>query len=177
MPSFERTPRPEKVKTVEELREIIGAGNLILMDYQGLDVKSISNLRRKLREAGSGCRVVKNNLFILAAADTPAMPLAEGLHGPTAIVHTEDPVAAAKALEAFGKEVKPVQVKAGLVEGTVLDAEQVKSLSKLPSKPELYAMVVGGLQGPIAGLVGTLQQLVGQVVFTLQAIADQKEAA
>ena len=103
MPIGEREPRPDKVQEVADLKEVLRAGTLILTDYQGLDVKSISALRRKLREAGGGYRVVKNNLFALAARDTAAMPLSEGLAGPTAIVYTdEDPVAAAKALEDFG---------------------------------------------------------------------------
>lgn len=177
MPEFEREPRPEKVQAVAEIKEVLAMSGLILTDYQGLDVKSISNLRRKLREAGSGYRVVKNNLLLRAVEGTDAAGLAEGLAGPTAVVYTDDPVTAAKALQAFGREAKPVPVKGGLVDGRLYSADQIEALSKVPSKPELHAMVVGGLLSPITGLVGTLQQLMGQLVFTLQGVAEKKEAA
>ena len=178
MPIGEREPRPEKVQAVAELRGLLAAGTVILADYQGLDVKGISELRKKLRQAGTGCRVVKNTLFKLAASDTAAAPLTEGLAGPTAIVYTdEDPVAAAKVLEDFAKAVKALKVKSGLVDGHVLDAAQIKELAKIPPKQQLYAMVVGGLQSPIANLVGTLQSMIGQLVMTLQGVADKKAAA
>lgn len=177
MPKFEREPRADKVAEVAELRSILESGTVILTDYQGLDVKGITSVRKALREAGSGYRVVKNSLLELAAAGSPAESLTEGLVGPTAIVYThEDPVAAAKALQDFAKGPHPIRVKTGMVEGHVMTAEQIGELAKIPGKQQLYGMVVGGLQSPIAGLVGTLQQLIGQAVFTLQAIADQKAA-
>ena len=166
------------MQAVSELREVLTCATLILTDYQGLDVKGISQLRKKLREAGSGYKVVKNTLFRLAAADTAVAPLAEGLAGPTAVAYTDvDPVAAAKALRDFGKAVKPVKVKCALVDGHVLDAGQVDTLARIPPRQELYAMVVGGLQGPIYNLVGTLQSMIGQLVMTLQGVAEKKAAA
>ena len=178
MPIGEREPRADKVEAVAQLREMLGASTLILADYQGLDVKQISNLRRKLREGGSGFTVIKNSLLKLAAVDTPALPLTEGLVGPTAVVHTDDdPVAAAKALHEFGREVKAVTVKSALVDGAFYDSDEVIALAKIPSKPELYAMVVGGLKSPITGLVGTLQSMMSSLVMTLKAVAEQKEAA
>ncbi len=172
-----KQPKPEKVQAVADLREVLLSGSLILTDYQGLDVKSLSNLRRKLREAGSGYTVVKNTLFELAAADLPAKALTEELAGPTAIVHTnDDPVAAAKVLQEFLKGPKAIKIKSGMVDGAVYGPVQLEALSKIPPKQELYAMVVGGLQSPITGLVGTLRQLIGQFVFTLQAVADKKAA-
>ena len=178
MPIGEREPRPEKVQAVAELKEMLAAATLILTDYQGLDVKGISKLRKKLREAGGGYRVVKNTLFNLAARDTPAAPLAEGLAGPTAIVYTDaDPVAAAKALADFAKAAKTVKVKSGIVDGHLLGPDQIEALAKIPPKQELYAMLVGGLQGPIYNLVGSLQSMMGQLVMTLQGVADKKAAA
>ena len=178
MPIGEREPRPEKVEAVARLREMLGASTLILADYQGLDVKQISKLRRKLREGGSSITVIKNSLLKLAAVDTPALPLTEGLVGPTAVVYTDDdPVAAAKALQDFSKEVKPVSVKSALVDGILYDADQIKILARIPCKPELYAMVVGGLKSPITGLVGTLQSMTSALVMTLNAVAEQKEPA
>ncbi len=174
----QKQPRPEKVAEVAEIRELLSEGCVVLTDFQGLNVKEISALRGKLREVGSGYRVVKNTLFRLAAAKTPAARLAEGLVGPTGILYTkDDPVVAVKALEDFGKTAKLVRIKAGFVDGQVLTAEQVQELAKIPPKQQLYAMVVGGLQSPISNLVGTLQSTLGQLALTLQAIAEKKGAA
>ena len=171
-----REPRPEKVEAVARLKEQLNVGTVILTDYQGLDVKQISDLRRKLRQVGSGFTVVKNTLFRLAVAGTDTEPLAEGLAGPTAVVFTEDPVSAAKVIRDFVKAVKPVTIKSGKVEGHISSADQIEELSKIPSRPELYAMAVGGLQSPITNLVGGLQSMIGQLVMTLQGVADKKAA-
>lgn len=177
MPIGAKEPRAEKVEAVAQLRSALEVGTVILADYQGLDVKEISDLRKRLREVGSGCTVVKNTLFRLAVADTAAAPLAEGLAGPTAVVFTdEDAVGAAKILQDFAKRVKPIKVKSGVVDGNLYSAEQIEALSKIPPKQELYAMVVGGLQSPIRNLVGTLQSMVGQLVMTLQAVAEKQAA-
>jgi large subunit ribosomal protein L10 len=177
LPNFEREPRADKVETVAELREILSESAIFLTDYQGLNAKGVSAIRRKLRESASGYRIVKNSLFELAAKGLEAEKLTEGLVGPTAMAHTlEDPVAAAKALQEFTKGPTAIKVKAGIVDGHLLSAAQVSELAKIPGKQQLYAMVVGGLQSPISGLVGTMQQMIGQLVFTLQAVADQKTA-
>lgn len=177
MPIGTREPRPEKVEAVAELKEVLSASTVILTDYQGLDVKGLSALRKKMREAGGGYIVVKNTLFKLAADDTASAPLCEGLAGPTAIAYTAaDPVAAAKALQEFAKGLKAVKVRSGIVDGRLFSADQVEALAKIPPKEQLYAMVVGGLQGPITGLVGTLQSMMGQLVMTLQAVADKQAA-
>lgn len=177
MPKFGREPRADKAAEVAELREILGAGTVILTDYQGLDVKGITAMRRRLREAGSGYRIVKNSLFELAAVGSDAEKLTEGLAGPTAMVYTkDDPVSAAKALQEFAKGAHPVKIKSGVVDGHMMSSEQIVELAKIPGKQQLYAMVVGGLQSPITGLVGTLQTMISQLVFTLQAVADQKAA-
>ena len=178
MPIVKKEPKPIKIETVAELKGLFDVSTIILTDFQGLDVKSLSALRGKLRDAGVGYRVVKNTLFILAAADTAAMPLTEGLAGSTAIVYTnDDPVAAAKAIQEATKGPKGIKVKSGIVDGHVLTAKQIEALASIPPKEQLYAMVVGGLQSPITGLVGTLQQMISQLVFTLQGVADKKQAA
>lgn len=176
MPYTAKEPRADKVEAVARLRSALDVGTVILTDYQGLDVKAISELRKRLRDAGCGCTVVKNTLFRLAVADTVAAPLAEGLAGQTAVVYTsDDPVAAAKILQEFNK-VKPIAVKCGMVDGTLFSDKQVQALAKIPPKQELYGMVVGGLLSPITGLVGTMQSMMGQLVMTLQAVADKQGA-
>jgi large subunit ribosomal protein L10 len=178
LPIGTREPRADKVQEVAEIKKLLESVAVILTDYQGLDLKGLSELRKKLRESGGGYRVVKNTLFTLAAADTPAAPLAEGLVGPTAIAFgPSDPVATAKALQDFTKGPKHIVVKSGLVDGTVYSAKQIDALASIPPKEQLYAMVVGGLQSPITNLVGTLNSMLGQLVVTLQAVADKKAAA
>jgi large subunit ribosomal protein L10 len=177
LPKFTRELRADKVAQVAELRQILASGTVILTDYQGLDVRGITSVRKKLREVATGYRVVKNSLFELAAVGSDAAKLTEGLTGPTAIVYTaDDPVAAAKALQDFAKGHHAVKVKVGLVDGHLLSAAQIGDLARIPGKQQLYGMLLGGLHSPIAGLVGTLQQMIGQLVFTLQAVAAHKAA-
>lgn len=176
MPTFERLPRPEKVAVVDDMSEVLKCSAVILTDYQGLDIKSLMSLRKKLRDANGGYRIVKNTLLRRAAKGTAAEQMAEETTGPTAVLYCDDPVAAAKTLQDFVKGAKAVVVKAGIVEGVAVTPDQIAELSKIPPREQLYAMVVGGLQSPISGLAGTLQQLLGQLVFTLQGVADQKAA-
>jgi len=154
---------------------MLSKSTIILTDYQGLDVKSLGRLRTKLRESGSGYKVVKNTLFRRASVGLPANALVD-LAGPTAIVYTDDPVNAAKTLQEFTKGAKAIKLKAGVVDGQFVDDKTIESLAKIPPKEQLYAMVVGGLQSPIAGLVGTMNQMISQLVFTLQGVADKKAA-
>lgn len=178
MPVGTKEPRPDKVQEVAEIRELLQMSTVILANYQGLDLKGLSELRKRLRESGGGFRVVKNTLFTLAATDTSAAPLCEGLAGPTAIAYSDaDPVAAAKAVQEFTKGPKHIVVKSGVVDGSVYSDEQINALASIPPKEQLYAMVVGGLQSPITSLVGTLNSMLGGLVMTLQAISDQKAAA
>lgn len=171
-----KEPRPEKIQAVEELREsVANASFVMLVDYQGLDVKTLSGIRNKLQTNGTEFQVIKNTIFQRAVADSPVAALAEDLKGASAVAYTtEDVVSAAKTMLEFAKGPKPIVVKNAVLDGMVINKEQIEALSKVPSKPELYAMVVGGLQSPITGLVGTLQTLYGQFVMTLQAISDQK---
>ncbi len=178
MPIGEKTPRPDKVQMVDEIKGLIAGSTVILADYVGLDVKSLSKVRRRLSESATHCRVVKNTIFRLAVQDTPAAALGEGLVGTTAVVYTHgDPVAAAKALMDFTKGPRPIKIKSGMVEGQLVNAVQIEALAKIPSKPELLALMLGTLQSPITNLVGTLQSMMGQLVFTLQAVSEQKSAA
>ena len=96
--------------------------------------------------------------------------------GPTALVYSEDPIAAAKTLQDYLKGAKALKLKAGIVDGQVVTVDQIEALSKVPPREMLYAMVVGGLQDPITGLVGTLNQMIARLVFTLQGVADKKAA-
>jgi len=171
-------PREEKIQLVEQLRdEVRRASALLLTDYRGLTVGEITDLRRKLGEIGADYKVVKNTLFKLATEGTLDDGLSQFLAGPTAVafVHN-DPIAPAKTLVDFMRDHKTMSIKGGWIEGRVLNAEQVQTLSRVPPRDVLVAQLMGAVQSPLTGLVGTLQSLTSNLVYTLQAVAAKKAA-
>jgi len=151
-------PTAKKEQTIGELRErIAGSKYLFFTNYAGLTVEEISKLRTELRKDGSTYAVVKNSLFSIAAGDELAKAVDAFLAGPTGVVFaSEDPVAPAKALKAFNDTVKPLEVKAGYVDGQVVDAAQVAALASMAPKVELQAKVLGLFTSPLRGIVGVL---------------------
>jgi len=173
-----RPPKSQKVDQVAEMTRLLDASNgTILTDYRGLTVSEITDLRRRLQQAGAEYHVVKNTLFKIAFADR-ASGVEEHLAGPTAVTFAlEDPVAPAKTLLDFIREKRKVEVKVGLIEGTVYDADGIKRLSQLPGRQVLLGQAVGAIQAPLYNLVGTLQGVINNFVWTLQAVHDQKAGA
>lgn len=171
----------EKKALVAELAEKLkNTKGAVLTNYRGLNVAQDTNLRRKLREAGVEYRVVKNTMTRIAANEVGIQGMDAYLEGPTAIaVSMTDPVAPAKVISDFIKENKlqALEVKAGLVEGKVIDAAGVKALASLPSREVLVAQVLAGMQSPIVGLVNVLQGNIRNLVYTLEAVRKQKESA
>jgi len=172
-------PTQVKIETVEELRRRVEqCQGFYLAEYKGLNVKSISDLRRKIRAAGAEMVVVKNRLLNLAVTGTPAEGLNAYLKGPNAVIFCDaDALAPAKVMQEFQKTNEALVWKGGYVDGAVVDAAGMKRIADLPSKPEIIAGVVGTVASPLSGLVFTLSGLVSELVFTLQAVADKKEAA
>jgi large subunit ribosomal protein L10 len=123
--------------------------------------------------------VVKNSLFRLAVADTAAEGIADLMIGPRAVVFCYgDQVAPAKAIKEFGDDHDDaITLKGGFGEGQVIDEAQANRMATLPSRDELIASVVGGVSSPVTGLVFTLNGIVSDFVYTLHAVADQKESA
>jgi large subunit ribosomal protein L10 len=149
-----------------------------LADYRGLNVEQANDLRRKLQAVGVEYRVVKNTLLRLAAKDTAVACLDEHLVGPTAIaLVTEDPVAPAKALIEFAKQNNVFELKAGMLNGKLLVAADIKALAELPSREELLAKMLGSMSAPATNFVGVLAAVPRSFVQVLAAIKDQKEAA
>jgi large subunit ribosomal protein L10 len=172
-------PTPQKEQIVSDLRGTIeGSKAAILTDYRGLSVADLTVLRKKLRAVDAEFHIVKNTLFKRASDGIyPQDGLAQFLEGPTAISFAKaDPVVASKVLLEYIKDHKTMSVKAGVVEGRILSADQITALSKLPSKEVLISQMLGSLNSPISGLVGTLNGILSNFVFTLQAVADQKAA-
>lgn len=149
-----------------------------LADYRGLNVEQANALRRKLQAVGVEYRVVKNTLLRLAAKDTGAACLDEHLAGPTAIaLVTEDPVAPAKALVEFAKQYNVFELKAGMLDGKLITAGDIKALAELPSREQLIAKMLGSMSAPATNFVGVLAAVPRSFVQVLAAIKDQKEAA
>jgi large subunit ribosomal protein L10 len=156
----------------EELRQCHG---VVVADYRGLAVKSLTQLRRSLEENGADLRVVKNTLLRRAAA-AAEFPLPDSLlTGPTAVALLgEEFIAPAKTLAAFIREHRLPTLKGGVIEGRELSGAQVAALATIPSREQLLALVVGGLQSPITGLVGTLQELIARLPRTIEAVAQSR---
>ena len=153
-----------------------GADAAILIDYKGINVPQVTELRRELRKASSTYRVVKNTLAKRALKGTAFESLTAHFEGTTAIAYTEgDPVALAKTLTAFMKTVPALQVKAAVVQGQPIKAAEVTDLANMPGKPELYAKLLYLLNAPATNLVRVLSAVPRDFVNVL-AQAEKKRA-
>lgn len=171
--------RKQKEKIVDDVaRELEQAELIIVTDYRGLNVGAITNLRRQLRDEQCRYRVSKNTLTKLACRRVGLEQLEQFLEGPTAIAYTSaDPVGAAKVFLKFGKENEMFSARGGLLAGQLLHPEQLKALGEIPPKEVLLAQVCSGFQAPIYGLVNVLQGNIRKLVYALEAVRAQKEAA
>ena len=168
-------PTQVKIDNVRALKERLGAAKTaVLTEYRGLTVRQLSDLRKQLKATAAEYRVVKNRLARLAVKDSPLGPLATHLVGPTGMVITEqDPVGVAKALQTFVRANPALTIKVGLVEGKLLEAQELKALADLPSKETLRAHLVGALQGPMSQLVTLLCAPHRELARVLEARGQQ----
>jgi len=168
--------REEKQRLVAELHEKFKSVKaVILTDFTGLDVAQLTRLRRQLQEQGMEYKVVKNTLLRRASQQTALEALAEHFVGPNAIVLSyEDPVLPAKILVDFAKEEPELEIKAGFVEGRVLEPKEVRALANLPPREVLLGQLVGLLKAPLARLVGVLGAPMRELLGVLQAIKEAK---
>jgi large subunit ribosomal protein L10 len=171
--------RDEKAAVVEELAaQIEGAQAVYAVDYRGLSVVQAADLRARLRPADATFRVVKNSLTERAADRAGAEPLKALLEGPTALTFVRgDAALAAKALSEAGRATNVLAFKGGLLDGRALSADQVRAISRLPTRDVLHAQLVGAVASPLTGLVRTLNQLVGGLAVALGQIRDQRAPA
>lgn len=171
-------PNPRKVAMVEQLAEdLASAGSLVLSDFSGINVEEISELRKRCRASDVTFRVVKNTLVGRAVEGTDMAGLVDHFEGPTAIAFSGDLVAPARVLKEFAKEFGKLEVKAGFVDGQVVDKGSVQTLADLPGREQLLGMVAGTMQAPITGLVRTLNATITGLVNALDQIAKQKSEA
>ena len=171
--------RTDKETFVAEIRDRLGrAPVMYLTDFSGLNVKSMTALRQKLRDNGAEFVVGKNRLVKLALQDTDMPDLSEALVGPTGVVFGyDDAVSAAKVLTEFAKENddRPT-FKAGVLENKLLDAAQIDALAKLPPRDQLLAQLAGALAQPMAALASVLEAKTQEMSGLLEAYKAQKEA-
>ena len=166
----------QKKQVVAELTEKVkSAKAIVLADYRGLTVEQDTALRNALRAAGVDYKVVKNTLTSLAMNANGLGELDGYLKGPTAMaISSTDAVAPAKILAEYAKKFEKLELKAGMVEGNVIDVEGIKALAELPSREVLIAKVLGGFNAPISGFVNVLNANLKGLVVALNAIAEQK---
>ena len=169
----------EKKKIVENLQERFSKSAIVIItDYKGLDVATINELRGKLKKENIEYQVVKNTLLTRASAETDVDLIKEHFRGPSAVALSyDDPVAPAKIIMDFAKDHEALEVKAGVMNGKMLDAGQIKALSMLPSREELLAKFLSVLNGVPTSLVRTLSEIPKKMIYLVLAVKDQKEAA
>lgn len=153
------------------------AQSIVLYDYIGLTVAEVSDLRNQFRKAGVEYKVIKNTIIKRAADKMEIKGLDPHLNGPTAIAFSyNDPVAPAKILSDFIKQVKKTDIKSGILMGKVITADGVKQLAALPSKEELLARMLGSLNAPATGFVMVLSGVLRKLVYAINAIKESKQA-
>ncbi|MGM0847151.1 MAG: 50S ribosomal protein L10 [Bacillota bacterium] len=156
----------QKKQIVDEISDKMkNSVSTIIVDYRGLDVSEVTELRKQLREAGIDFKVYKNTMMRRAAEAAGFEGLNEVLTGPSAIAFSnEEVVAPAKILNNFAKDHEALEIKAGIIEGTVTSVEEVKAIAELPSREGLLSMLLSVLQAPMRNFA-----------LATKAVADQKE--
>ena len=153
-----------KQPIVAEIAEgIKDASSVVLVDYRGLTVAQDTELRKALRKAGVTYKVYKNTMMNFAFKGTDFEALAPYLEGPSAMAYSaEDATAPARVLAQFAKTAKALEIKGGVVEGTVYDSKGIEAISNVPSREELLGKLLGSIQSPITNLARVLNQIAEQ---------------
>ena len=168
--------REQKSTEISALTDQIGrASNAFLIDFKGITVPQVTELRKQVRETKSGYVVVKNTLALIALKDSPIVAMKEQFTGPTAIAfNATDAVVLAKALTKFAKDVPAVRFKGAMLNGQVVPTEQIQMIATLPSREELVSKLLFLLQSPIRGLVTVLQANIRNLAVVLDQIEKQR---
>lgn len=168
--------RPEKIAQVQAVEAAVNsARSIVLSDITGLNVAKVTELRRRCRAEGVELKVVKNTLARRGIANTAAKGLEKYFEGPTAIaISRETENGAARVLAKFAQENELPKLKAGFVDGNVIDAGGVVALSKLPSKGELVSQLMGGIQGPARNLLSVMKGPARNLASVLKQVSEKQ---
>lgn len=168
----------QKQRIVEELNDKFKKSKVVILtDYKGLNVESLNELRRKLGDDHIEYRVVKNTLLSRASDETDVEKIKESFKGPSAIaLGYEDPVAPARILTKFVEDNKKLEIKIGVMGNRVLNVDDIKALSSLPSREVLLSRVLSAMIAVPTGLVSALSDVPRKMINVIQAIKEQKEA-
>jgi large subunit ribosomal protein L10 len=170
--------RDQKAAAIAEIAAHIDKSQAILaVDYRGISVPQVAELRANLRDADATFKVVKNSLTERAADEAGAATLKDFLTGPTALTFIRGDIAtAAKAIADYSRTTQLLPFKGGLMGGAALDVDQLQALSRLPSREVLYGQLVGVVASPVSGLVRTLSALLGGLAVALGQVRDKMES-
>jgi len=170
--------RAQKEKVVEELGQIFeSSGVVVVAHYEGLTVAEMQDLRAQMREAGGSVRVAKNKLAKIALDGKPCASIANLLSGMTVLAYSEDPVAAAKVVEAYAKGNSKLEILGGAMGENELDVAGVKAVAAMPSREELIASIVGCIAAPAANIAGAIGAPASNIASILSTIEERAEAA
>ncbi|MCF3595526.1 50S ribosomal protein L10 [Rhodobacteraceae bacterium LMO-12] len=169
--------RAQKEKVVEELGQIFeSSGVVVVAHYAGLTVAEMQDLRARAGAAEASVRVAKNRLAKIALEGKPCASVAEYLTGMTVLTYSEDPVAAAKVAEDFAKENTKFEILGGAMGENALDRAGVQAVSKMPSRDELIATIVGMLGAPASNIAGAIGAPASNIASILSTIEDKAAA-
>lgn len=169
MPNAQNTEMLANIKA-----DLENAKAMWVVDYRGLTVKEIQQLRRSIREAGASMKVYKNTIMHIALAEMDGPNMDEILAGPSAfVIADEDPVASAKAIKTFAASNENLVIKGGMMDGAYVDADQVKAIASLPSREELIAKLLGTINNPLVQTVRVLNAPMEALARTISAIAEK----
>lgn len=156
----------KKAELVEDVKaKFEAASSVVVVDYRGLTVEEVTELRKQLREAGVEMKVIKNSILSRAAEAAGLEGMGDVFTGPTAIAFSnEDVVAPAKIMDEFASKAKALEIKGGVIEGAVASKEEITALAKLPSRDGLLSMLLSVLQAPVRN-----------VAYAVKAVSESKE--
>lgn len=169
--------RDQKTDVISALNDTFSKAKFaVVADYRGLKVTELEKLRKNLRQSDAQIQVAKNTLLRLAVKGTPYESLTDSFSGTTAVaVGFTEPVGPAKALAAFAKEYNAFSIRSASLEGSILKPEDVEALSKLPSREELLAKLLGTMAAVPTGFVRVLAAVPQKLLYALSAVKDQKD--